>query len=422
MADERRPAVEGQLSLELEAWDGSWTDRFGRRTAAVHVLLDFRRRQPYLFFLPRRPLIFPSTFDDGSHVFEAGEQGWYDPVSIAADDGPALERGFLWVGSSPRGPVSLHRPPSTAIALRPAADFTGYLSQRGLPLGVESAVLCSAPLEAAAEEFLSTVTSVRCRALDHRAVPDGWRLFSGIVPKSSEPPPPGLDALGVESAATVILRGGLRVGRRATWLADAPPTILVGGPDGLTATIDSRPVAVRDGVVHPSGYLEVGPHLVEVGRVRRRLEIVEPEGRWDACAPLVGAANGHTRLCVALPPGLWTVIGARPDQVARGASSDRGTLVAAPFRPIWAVSLGTRRGATVLCLTQRPPAPEAVDFGRSRPGAPASAWTSAVYDAHIRRPRLGWLCEAGPGVDLRAAWRSYWLASKALKRRWRRRT
>ena len=50
------------------------------RAAVVHVLLDFRRGQPELFFLPRRPPSFPAVFDDGSHVFAAAEQGWYDQV------------------------------------------------------------------------------------------------------------------------------------------------------------------------------------------------------------------------------------------------------------------------------------------------------------------------------------------------------
>jgi hypothetical protein len=420
--DERRPAVESQLALELEAWDGSWTDRSGQRTAAVHVLLDYRRRQPHLFFLPRRPLSFPPMFDDGSHVFQSGEQGWYDPVPIATEDGAALADGFQWTCSSPQGQVTLHRPPTAALALRPASDFTGYLSQRGIPLGIESAVLCVKPMEAAAEEYLTAVTSVRCRALDHPAVPDGWRLFSGIIPKRVEPPPSGLDALAVESSATVILRGGLRVGRRAAWLLGAPPSILLGGPEGLTATIDGRPAPVRQGLLDASGRLGVGQHIVAVGRVRRRLEILEPEGRWDECTPLVGITNGAIQTSVALPPGGWTVIGARPDQVARAACSDRGTLVAATFDPVWAVSVGGGPGATVLCLTDPPPTPQPVGFGRGRPHPPATAraWVATIYSAQIRRPRLGWACEkVGPDVQVRAAWRSYWLTARGLKRQWR---
>lgn len=421
ISDERSPAVEAQLSLELEAWDGSWIDGLGRRIAAVHVLLDFRRRQPQLFFLPRRPPPFPAIFDDGSHVFAAGEQGWYDPGAMVSDDGPELENGFQWTSSSPRGPVSLHRPPSAAIALRPAPDFTGYLSQRGLPLGIESAVLCTAPLEAATAEFLSAVTSRQCRAIDHSSVPEGWRLFSGIVPSNREPPPPDLGTLAVEATATVVLRGGLRLGRRAAWLEGAPPTILVGGQDGLHASLDGHPVTVKDGVLDVSDRLDIGQHVVEVGRVRRRLDIVEAEGKWEECASLIPLTD-RPIVSVPLPPGRWSVIGARPDQVARGSSWDRGTLITVDFHPVWAVSLGTRRGASVLCLTEHPPDPDSVDFGSSRPAASAAAWawTSAIYDANVRRPRFGWLCERGADIELRAAWRRYWLASRNLKRRWRR--
>ena len=367
LADERRPAVEVQLALELEAWDGSSTDRASRRTAAVHVLLDFRRGQPELFFLPRRPLSFPAVFDDGSHVFAAGEQGWYDQVLMATDDGPILESGFHWVCSTPQGEVSLHRPQSSALALRPAPDFTGFLSQRNLPLGVESAVLCTSAMEAATAEFLSTVTGARCRALSHPAVPEGWRLFSGIVPRSSGTPPYGLDALTIESTTTVILRGGLRVGRRTAWLSGAPPTILVGGAEGLTTTIDGRPAVVTNGVLNAPQPLTVGTHVVEAGRAHKRLEIVAPEGRWDACTPLIDTVNGPIRHSVALPSGVWTIIGARPDQATRVACSERGTLLTVPFLPVWAVSVGTRRGTSVaLCLVERPPAPAAAQF-QARP-------------------------------------------------------
>lgn len=423
LVDERRPAVEVQLALELEAWDGSWTDRAGCRAAAVHVLLDFRRAQPELFFLPRRPLSFPATFDDGSHVFAAGEQGWYDQVPIATDDGPVLESGFHWVCSSPQGQVSLHRPQSSAIALRPAPDFTGFLSSRNLPLGVESAVLCISAMEAATAEFLSTVTGARSRALNHPAVPDGWRLFSGIVPRSSSPPPYRLDALTIESTTTVILRGGLRVGRRAAWLSGAPPTILVGGAEGLTTTIDGRPAIVTNGVLNVPAPLPVGTHVVEAGRARKRLEIVEPEGSWDACATLIDTVKGPIRHSVALPSGVWTVIGARPDQATTVTCSELGAILTLPFLPVWAVTVGNRRGATVaLCLVDRPLAPDLRDFRRALSGALAmtEAWSSAIYDAHVRRARLGWLYEVGAAAELRAAWQGYWLASKSLKRRRRR--
>lgn len=420
LADERRPAVESQLSLELDAWDGAGTDRFGRRTGAVHIHLDFRHGQPQLFFLPRRPSAFPATFDAGFHAFEAEEEGWYDPLPIAPEDGPTLQRGFEWTCSLPRGQVSLHRAPSSAIALRPA-DFTGFLSQRGLPLGVKSAVLCTASLEASAEEFLSAVTGVRCSALDHPAVPFGWRLFSGILAKKSTPPPPGLEVLAVDSTATVTLRGGLRLGRRAAWLAGAPPTILVSGPKELAVTIDGRPATGDQWGLDSAGQLGVGPHIVGVGRVRRRLEVVEPEGKWDACAALA-AQDEATRIVLALPPGAWVVIGARPDQVARAGTAEVPALLTASFAPMWAVSMGGRRTARVLCLNEHAIAPDTLDFRRRRPrpGSAAAVWACAVYDAHIRRARLGLLSDGTAVDELQAAWFSYWLAARGLKRDWRR--
>jgi len=284
-------------------------------------------------------------------------------------------------------------------------------------------VLCTSAMEAATAEFLTTVTGARCRALNHPAVPRGWRLFSGIVPRSSGPPPYGLDALTIESTTTVILRGGLRVGRRAAWLAGAPPTILVGGAEGLTTTIDDRPAIVTNGVLNVSQPLTVGTHVVLAGRARKKLEIVEPEGRWDVCAPLINTINGLTQQSVAISSGVWTIIGARPDQVTTVAGSERGTLIMVPFLPVWAISVGTRRGTSVaLCLVERPPAPELPDFRRARSGASLATWTwsSAIYDAHVRQARLGWLYQAGAAAELRAAWRSYWLASKRLKRRQRR--
>jgi len=422
IADERRSAVESQLIKELTSWDGSATDPFGLRTAAVHLLLDFPRGQPSFSYLPRRPASFPATFDDGSHIFQSRELGWYEPVSIHAEEGHLLETGFRWVSSSPRGEISLHRAPSTAIALVPSSDFTGYLSQTGLPLGIGSAVLCIEQLEEAASQFFSRVTGEHCRPIDSPAVPDGWRLFPGIVPRKIVAPPQGLDAIAIEPGARVIFRGGLRVGRGARWLSGAPPSILVGGNGDLQATLDGQPAKMTDGVLEASDCLGVGNHVVSVGGTRRQLRIVEANGDWSHCIPLVPVANNSNyRHAVALPRGSWTVIGIRPDEVAKGAQTDNGTLLATTFRPVWAVSVGAGRGASVLCLADHPPAPVVGQFGRVRPRASASPWTwaSTIYEAHIRRPRIGWLYLANPDVDLQAAWRSYWPAARALKRSWK---
>lgn len=420
MADDRRPAVDAQLSIELEAWDGSWTDRFGSRIAAVHVLLDFVRRRPELYFLPRRPTTFPGSFDDGSHLFESGEQGWYDQVEILPEDGPTLQNGFRWTCRNAQGAFSLHRPPSTAIALCPTAEFTGYLSQQGLPLGAKSSVLCTVAIKEAAEEFLSEVAGVHCRPLELPGLPRGWCLFSGIVPRRTLPTPLGLDALAIESDATVILRGGLRLGRRASWMAGAPPTILITGPEEVAASLDGEPIEVTNGALALSSPLRPGPHVVEVGGARRRFEIVEPEGRWEACAPLLPQETNAVRLSVALPPGAWAVVGASPGDVVHAGPSERGSLLTVPFAPVWAISVGQGPGAAVLSLVGEPPPPQSRILKRARPSASASAWVSAIYEAQIRRPRFGSLNGVPGDAALLAAWRSYVHVARQLKRRWRR--
>jgi hypothetical protein len=420
MADNRRPAVEAQISVELEAWDGSWTDRFGSRIGAVHILLDFVQRRPELYFLPRRPTGFPASFDEGPHFFEAGEQGWYDQTEILAEDGPILEDGFRWTWRGPQGTFSLHRPSSTAIALCPTAEFTGYLSQQGLPLGAQSSVLCTVTRKDAAEEFLSAVASVHCRPLEHPGLPEGWCLFTGIIPRQALPTPPGLGALAIETNTTVILRGGLRLGRRASWMTGAPPTILITGPDGIAASLDGESAEVTNGVITLKGPLRPGPHVVEVGGACRRFEVVQPEGRWDAFPSLVPQETSAVRVPVALPPGLWAVLGATPGDVARAGPSDRGSLLTVGFTPVWAVSVGWGRGAIVLSLCDTLPRPNLGFLGVARPSASASAWVSAIYEAEIRRPRFGSLNGIPNNSALLAAWRTYVQVARKMKRRWRR--
>jgi hypothetical protein len=369
--------------------------------------------------LPRRPTTFPASFEDGSHLFESGEPGWYDQVEILPEDGPSLQSGFRWTYRSAQGTFSLHRPPSTAIALCPTADFTGYLSQQGLPLGAQSSVLCTVALKDDAEEFLSEVAGAHCRPLELPGLPRGWCLFSGIVPRRTLPTPPGLDTLAIETDATVILRGGLRLGRRASWMAGAPPTILITGPGEVTASLDGEPIEVTNGALALSSPLRPGPHVVEVGGARRRFEIVAPEGRWEACALLL-PQDTDAAYVVALPPGPWAVLGAATGDVAHAGPSDRGSLLTVPFAPAWAISVGQGPGAAVLRLVGEPPPPQSGNLRRARPSASASAWVSAIYEAQIRRPRFGSLDGILSESALLAAWQSYVRVARQLKRRWRR--
>lgn len=422
MADERRGAVTAQVAQELESWDGSSTDARGRQSASVQILLDFVRRQPALSFLPRRPPFFPEILEWDGRRLEAGVDGWYEPIDIEPEDGQHLLQGWDWRSTSAGRTFKLYRRGSSVIALRPAGDYTGFLSQRGLVQGVACAVLCVAELESAVRDYLSDVSATACAAVDHPAVPDGWRLFPRVVAVRNVPPEPALEVLTVDSAVEILVTGGLRLGRRAAWLVGAPPRISVAGiGPGQEVLVDGHRVAVGEGglLALDSALASAGSHSVHAGRVRRRVEMVEATHGWRAQL----LTNGYEVAArpVALPSGSWTVIGAEPGQVTSASSVGRAGVIAMPsFDPVWAISVGPRGDSAVLALSVDPVEPRPCStLIAPRIGSPVQAWTTAVYDASVRRARVGSLVDAGCEVDLRGAWRQYTATAKALKRRWR---
>lgn len=371
VADERLSAVAAQVALELEAWDGCLAASAGTRSASVQLQLDFVRRQPLLHFLARRPLDFPSRFDDGRHVFEAGEDGWYDPVLIPRDAGDDLASGFSWTVQYGSETVELRRAAAAAIALAPAREMTGFVSRRGLAGGLACAVLCRDELLGSAQDYLSAVAQRRCHAVQHTSVPDGWVLFPNVVPLRHEAVPAGLEALEVGFAVEIVPVGGLRLGP-ARWLAGAAPTVFIGGVhDGVTPRIDDDEVPLlTDGRVDDQGHLSSpGRHRVEAGTARRRVDIVEPELNVSMCTNLVDEAGMYVE---ALPADSeWMVIGAQIGDVARpDVSTTRGALARVSFEPQWAIS-AARQAA--MCLSNGGPRPAA------RPSTASVALTPAQF-------------------------------------------
>jgi hypothetical protein len=423
--DQRRPSVVAQVAQELEAWDGSATDALGRRTAPVHILLDVVRRQPDLYYLPRRPAMFPAVFDDGVHVFESGDEGWYDPVRLPPEDGGDLARGFAWEVHIGGARVALQRPGASAIALVPSRDYTGFLSHRGVLRGVACSALCREDLAEAAGEYLSDISNRRCIPVNHPAVPIGWRLFTGVVAhEAAATVPSELDALSVESLVDIVSVGGVRLGRRSTWLAGAPPHLMISGWDGgLNVTIDGVAAETgADGELRDEGLLaRPGVHLLRVGPLRRRIEIVEPAVRWSKCRPLAPNEPAKAHQVVTLPPGSWSVIGARPGEVARPhTESSRGGLARCAFEPVWAISVGPGRRSAVLGLTKHPLPPTTVgSVPTGRRQAAAVAWASLVYEAAVRRGLLGSMFNDAEAEAIRRVWYAYFRAARQLKRQWR---
>jgi hypothetical protein len=411
---DRRAAVEEQVAAELEAWDGSVNDRFGGRTAAVQIFLQFARSRPVLQYLPRRTSAFPSIFEDGERALEAADDRYYEPILIKNDDGPHLLSGFRWTS----GTLSLHRPPSKVIPLRPASEMSGLISNRGLPFGERSAVLCVEGLERDVQNFLAAITGgTVCSPIEHDDIPTGWRLFRDIIPTAVVQPPVGLESLSVDTSVSVQFQGGLRLSRSAVWLKGAPPTILVSGPSGFEVSVDGQVAGVVDGQVEHPHLDAVGIHSVEIGRVKRRFQIADAEYVPGDGKELIDQQEASAKYPVALPLGSWTIIGKSPEDVYYPGTIQTGAVVHVPFAPQWALAIGAPKRATVALSLVKDPSRPLVKCAMPISG---QSWARVIRNTQIRRPKLGFLTTPGSEVELTAAWHSYWETARTLRRRWKR--
>lgn len=415
--DLRRTAVLAQVSHELECWDGSLTDVLGRRSATVEVFLQIERNVPTLHFLARRPTAFPQFFNDALHPLEAGADGWYEPFQIEPADGPALRTGFEWRDSSSAPMISVQRSAATSIALVPS-EFAGLVSHHGLLRGAKCGALCVDELADAARTYLESITSCCCLPFVGRQFPSGWKLFTGVTPLRRIIPPAGLESLDVLPDAQIIFQGGLRLGRQAAWLSGGSPLIIVAGcqPDE-TVRIDGSVVTPDEEgrIIAPSRLAAVGPHVIEVGRLRRSIGILEP--KISIAVSRRNAVKIPVLTPVALPPGEWSLLGSRPDEFQRvhGTHWQAGIVAQCRFTPVWAVSPDSPQGATVLCLMAQPPPPCGVGrsfkFKAERTFRP---WADAIFGTNIRRPTIG--CIEQPVAEVRATWTAYCSTAKRIKR------
>lgn len=257
--DERCPAVTAQVTQELESWDGSLTESSGRRSAAVEIFLDIVQRRPELFYLPRRPAGFPNKLSDCLQL-ESFDDGWYEPVPIPFEDGSVLLDGLCWEATTTNGSrVAFRRSGREAMALVPSPDgCSGLISHPGLLPHLKCAVLCHESILGAASNYLREICGRPCDSIRENGLPRGWLLFPDV--RAEHPAaavPLGLEMLAVRSSTEILPQGGLRVGRRWTWLAGAPPRILVTGLiAGQQPTIDGCPAAADDdGVLQDEGRL-----------------------------------------------------------------------------------------------------------------------------------------------------------------------
>jgi hypothetical protein len=414
--DDRRHAVLAQVMHELCAWDGSVTESGGRRCASVQLMLDIVRQRPDLFYLPRRPDGFPALFDDGLHVLEAADDGFYAPIQLSVDSGSELSDGFEWRGA---GNVSLRRGPAALIALGPSSDYTGFLSRPNLLRGTVCAVMCAEQLVPTTADYLGASMGRTCSPISYPGLPRGWRLFLNVRPTRKIDAPAGLDGLNLASDVDIICTGGLRLGRRREWLSGAPPQIMVTGLEqDEIVKIDGEVVhASEDGAIQINGHLMVpGIHIIDAGNVQRTIEIVEP--RISSPRPLSGFNRQAHH--VTLPAGQWYVIGASLDQATGRIESVRpGKICKVNFDPVWAISVGGGPGARVICIPLIPVPPVLPADRKLAPTRYLRHWVATIYEAAIRRPKFASLL---PNADLTMiddVWKEYADLARRIKRQWR---
>lgn len=429
-ADARRPAVLAEIRAELDSWDGTCDESSSRRSAAVEILFDLVQQRPELSYMPRRPSGFPARFDDGVHTFEASDDdGWYGPVSVAPQDGGELASGFTWQAPYSGIEFALRRAAASVISLAPSDDssYSGFMSTRGLRKGVRCAVLCREDIAHVAVEYLSHVSERPCTSLRHPELPVGWSLFAGVLARRIADAPAGFESIDVQANVGLIPSGGIRLGNRWTWLHGAPPRIIVTGSEpGLPVTVDGEPATVgEDGVLQSAGPLAaLGAHVIQVGPLRRTVEIVEPSIPVDSLAPHAQSYRSRAAALLALPAGSWTIVGAVPGQIARAKYGHRaGTIVECAFTPSWAIRVGPEGAATALnVFAGVPPAP--VLPSGPRLGALSTrgglAWATAIYAVAVRHPRINSVTTGCESPAVAESWKSYARCAGEIKRQFRR--
>lgn len=420
--DDRSSAVAAQASAELEAWDGGFCESTRRRSALVEIQFDVVQRSPQFFYLPRRPPGFPRVFNDGVRVFEACDEGWYDPAQLRPEDGELLESGFEWLSHDAGIDYTMRRSGASVIPLTPSSNYSGFLSSRRLLRGVRCSVLCRDNIVPTVKDYLSDVAQDLLSPVSHPLLPNGWSMFSDVSARIHVEAPAGLEALEVDEDCELIVAGGLRIGRRWSWIMGAPPRILVSGVEAQDCiTVNGASVEVdANGELRASGiFAEPGEYLVEVGGLRRQITIERPQVSVQDQTERRESSEAGRRRRIALPFGSWTLIGSSPVQVCYSPGEFfRGTNASCPFHPIWAVKVGAGPGA-IVAIAAAPSPPGRLSACRltGQPRKLVQQWSNVVYAAHIRRPQFVGLNGAVPDEGIVGIWKDYVSLAKQIKRR-----
>ena len=419
-------AIYAQIAHELRSWSGEVVGVEGQvgsrqRRSVIHLNLD-TEPEPAISFVASRPEGYPELFapPNQSQTLESSRDGWYDPVPLSQQNEASLLNGFVW--NDEKNPkLSVRWAGGKAFAFGPS-EFAGYDSQAGLPFDTECAVLCCASMVEAVSNYLAKATAQPCQPT-REGLPNGWYLFLNLRMRQLVEPPADLEVLRINQQLNIVLRGGLRLGRRNIWLQDCPPEVLIVGGSivGDVATVDGKSVQVgKDGHLLADQLLqEPGEHTIKFGNEQRQVRV--------QAAHLPSFDKGLLRdvedRCypVPLPAGKWRLLGAQVNQVVNvTVDRGRGEVRYCTFKPMWALR-HHQQGVEVLCLQTEPmpPADNLPYIAILEWHSSVCKWAETIVDVYTTAPsqvRFGGFSPAVNGwvADL---WSKYVSTAEAIYNR-----
>jgi hypothetical protein len=419
LLDDRLPAVVAQVQSELRAWNRLLPVARGVQHVQVEILLEPAGRRSRLLFLAPRREGYPQVFRAGEIELTGGES-WYDPLELCVDSSDVLLHGFSWASEGDPMRV-LYRAPMRVAVLAPNSDYSGFVSRSNMPKDTLCAVLCHEAAVESVRAYLAGICDSSPRALQENGFPREWRLFSKIrAVRIPESVPGELRPLDVASQTDIIPVGGLRLGSQWAWMEGTPPRVLIEGHEGRPVYVDDKPIELDDeGFLKADGvFSKVGTYNVRVGSLEKKVRVVRPELRPSTVPPKPTGENAACgRNPIVLPTGVWVLVGPHPCQVLPvSARGPRNSLVFCDFKPAWAIQVGSGRGAKAIRIAALP-----VEHSDRLSRSPnAARWTSAIYEAAIRRPAIRSQVGDSPRAAARA-WMAYAEEARHLKRRWKKR-
>jgi hypothetical protein len=381
------------------------------------------------------------------------QDDFYEGV-ILPDMDDALANGVLW---EPRDDschnVSWSLSGRQVHVLELSTDVGWYVSTPRLIVNEKHAVICTKAILDQVKSVLAQAGADNYQLFDSESgTPENWVALVGVCPASGiqlTVQSDILNALRPDADATVLLRGGIRLGR-SSWLIGSPPRIVLGGLSSANVFIDGKAAIKRmDGSYGTQSYADEGLHIVTLDPSNKTVsyEIVNPDHRWElfaspsaneeydadnitgqsvsSCGPTVvsGRQGGNLYKTQFVPvPGDYLALGLKAGQVATTVSNMEGhmpcSLCPSVFRPVWVLPANPYkkdRATTFVTLVGDISSKPYLNL-RAAPNmherAQISKWANAILDCSRKR-----LPVHPDNPEVAALWDAYRNTARLARRR-----